>query len=144
VEHSINVSQKNKPVVVCKVPGSRVVQLVPEHRHSFSRKRYRIMQLTNKQIADELMRIAHTRVDAPGGEKRIVLRIGTFTIKCIDTRDHILAVAERYRKAKSLKTKQSKNWGVAARSRLNRKTISTRYATDPDQCEFLNLLEQKQ
>lgn len=99
------------------------------------------MQLTNKEIADKLTVMAYH--DHGDGYKKIVLCIGNFSIACIDTREHILAVAEKYRKAKSLKTKQSKNWGVAARTRLNRKTISTRYATDPDQREFFNLLEQK-
>ena len=97
------------------------------------------MQLSNKDIAAELVREAGYSAD--DGVKRMVLRIGTFTITCRDTRQHILAIADKYRTAKPFGTKQKRDWGVAPRSRLNKKTVSTRYASDWDRHEFYALID---
>jgi hypothetical protein len=95
------------------------------------------MQITNKEIATRLTDRANVSND--NGDKIVVLRLDGFAIKCRDDREHILAVAEKYLKARPLTTKQTKDWGVWG-SKLNSKLISTRYANDQDKHEFYALL----
>jgi hypothetical protein len=98
-------------------------------------KGYKLMmnKLTNKQIAARLYEEAAKPLDIDEG--RAVFKIDGLTIRCGNTRNEIEAVAAKFHKNKSYKTRQPPNTGISQR-KTPYKELSKLYADDPDQIQF--------
>ena len=65
---------------------------------------------------------------------------GSLKLSCRPCMSALMEMSEKFRKGKLFVTKQKRDWGVVG-AKLNKKLIEKRYKDDPDQQQFLDLIQ---